>query len=268
MDSAYNVLNRFLKASNRSGINEDLAKFMLSNLDAIPFMKLADIAEKCHVSTPSVIRFCRELGYEDYTDFKENVIDYWRNPSIEKNKSYSRPDVSAPREEYEAAVRVWLGQQYEYNARALMELDRDQVVRLAEDIMNYRHVYILGMGLAGLVAENIRLHLAQMGKIVITLAEPKYNISLTSDSISTLGIVITQHGRLLNNSGGKLLKYLNENCARTWIITQEPKRKREFPVSEVLRVRGGEHMEEEYHTMFYFETLLVKACEVIDKKSK
>lgn len=268
MESAYNVLNRFLKASNRSGINEELAKYILSNLDAIPFMKLADLAEKCHVSTPSVIRFCRELGYEDYTDFKENVVAYWQNPSIEKNKTFSRPNVYTPREDYEASVRTWLGHQYEHNVRALMELDRDKVIRLSEDIMHYRYVYILGIGLSGLVAEQIRLNLAQMGKIVITLAEPKYSISLTSDPAATLGIVITQHGRLLTNANGQLLKYLRKNCDRTWVVTQEPKQKREYPVSEVLRICGGDRIEEEFHTMLYFEALLTKACQVINDKIK
>ena len=47
-----------------------VADFVKDNLHEIPTMTIAELAEKCSVSTPTVIRFCRSLGCEGFSDFK------------------------------------------------------------------------------------------------------------------------------------------------------------------------------------------------------
>ncbi len=61
MENIYNILNNYLRGSNKFGMNESIARFMLAYLDRIPQMKLTEIAARCHTSAPSVIRFCREM---------------------------------------------------------------------------------------------------------------------------------------------------------------------------------------------------------------
>lgn len=262
MESVYNKLNGYLKGSSRFGINEGIARFLLAYLDAVPHMRLAEVAEQCHVSTPSVIRFCRELGYEDFTDFKQSVIRYQQSPTTDEAALRSEWDINGTAEEYDAFIRAWLTRQNEANIQVLLALDRAQIKRLASDIINYRYVYLFGIGLSGLVADHIRIHLAQFGKTAIALAEPQYGVALTPSPKDTLGIIITQHGRYLRNSSYDLLPYLKKNCAKRWVITQEPPRT-SFPADETLYVQSSGHMEEEYHTLFYFEHLLGVACQTL-----
>ena len=72
-DTPSELLNDYLKGSNKSSINEEIARFFIAYLNEIPNLKITEIAEKCHVSTTSIIRFCRELGYLDFTDFKKCI---------------------------------------------------------------------------------------------------------------------------------------------------------------------------------------------------
>ena len=44
MEDVYNLLNRYLRGSNRFGTNEGIARFLLTHLNEIPSMRLVDVA--------------------------------------------------------------------------------------------------------------------------------------------------------------------------------------------------------------------------------
>ncbi len=49
---------------------QKVADYVLENLNAISSMTIGELAGKCGVSKPTVIRFCRSIGCEGYRDFK------------------------------------------------------------------------------------------------------------------------------------------------------------------------------------------------------
>ncbi len=73
MDNIAKVLNDYLKSAKTNSLNFDVANFMLKNINTLSEMRVADVAEQCHVSTPSVIRFCRTIGFEDYKDLRNSL---------------------------------------------------------------------------------------------------------------------------------------------------------------------------------------------------
>lgn len=49
---------------------QKVADYVLENLNAISSMTIGELADKCGVSKPTVVRFCRSIGCEGYRDFK------------------------------------------------------------------------------------------------------------------------------------------------------------------------------------------------------
>ncbi|MDA7963637.1 MurR/RpiR family transcriptional regulator, partial [Ruegeria sp.] len=72
-----------------------VADFVMENLEAVSQMVIADLAEACNVSTPTVIRFCRTLGCDGYRDFK---IKLARNVAVSMQYLAPSQESSAPRD--------------------------------------------------------------------------------------------------------------------------------------------------------------------------
>ena len=54
---------------------KSIANYLLDNQDNIAFDTLEDLAEKIGVSTTTVIRFSRVLGYHGYSDMQKDIQD-------------------------------------------------------------------------------------------------------------------------------------------------------------------------------------------------
>ena len=261
MEDIYNQLNIYLRGSNRTGINETIAKFMLTYLYDIPHLRASDIAERCHTSAPSVVRFCRELGFGGYPDFKDAVDAYIQNVEDKFLVPRAPMDVFGSEEAFTASMVRWTRSMQQYALRTLLAVDRPQMIQLAKDIVSYPKVYVFGIGMAGIVAEQLRIRLARGGKIIIAMPAAQTDIPLTDNKADTLGIVISQHARLFSvtHGGDNLLPYLKQSCAKTWLITQEPVT-RKFSVDETLYILNTENHEAEYHGLLYFEEVLGESC--------
>ena len=142
MEDVHSALNRYIKGSYRFGINENVARFLLSHLEKIPKMKLSEVAEECNVSTPSIIRFCRELGYQDYRQFKQAVSADMRikeEQKIELSRDFAITD---QKDDFKEEVKQLLSEMNKDIAAALMKLDLERLKSLATDILQYEYIYV------------------------------------------------------------------------------------------------------------------------------
>jgi DNA-binding MurR/RpiR family transcriptional regulator len=205
------------------------------------------------------------MGCDDYTDFKQCVIDY--QLEIKDKVHLPKVNVNALQgdKEYKDTLKGWLNQMQEYANTALLEVNRTQLCELAEDILDYNYVYLFGIGMANIVGEQLRIHLARIGKLAISLTEPQKDVPLTSDKDNTLAVVFSQHGNFFKYEP-EILPYLKRNCGKTWLITQCPASKR-FDVSETIRIKANENIEAEYHVLLYFEELLSACCHDLKKQN-
>ena len=70
MDSP-NLIRRI--ADNRAKLRKSEAKvadFVLANANGVINMRIVDLAAHSEVSEPTVIRFCRALGFDGFQSFK------------------------------------------------------------------------------------------------------------------------------------------------------------------------------------------------------
>ncbi|OAN71730.1 transcriptional regulator [Rhodobacteraceae bacterium EhC02] len=68
------LLKRILEMTQNMGAAETrIAEYASSHPDEVMYMSMAALSKKCEVSDPTIMRFCRRLGFEGYQDFKINL---------------------------------------------------------------------------------------------------------------------------------------------------------------------------------------------------
>lgn len=72
-DELYHLLRYFRALQPESTFYQPL-RFILDNLASLAAMSIYDMAEKCFVSTATISRLCKELGFKNYQDFKIRVF--------------------------------------------------------------------------------------------------------------------------------------------------------------------------------------------------
>jgi DNA-binding MurR/RpiR family transcriptional regulator len=48
-------------------------KYVISNIEKIPYMTIRELANEMHISTSTLLRFCSKNGYDGYSEFKKAV---------------------------------------------------------------------------------------------------------------------------------------------------------------------------------------------------
>lgn len=74
--SRFNLLTSLLSILNTNDENDTnfvIAKYFLTHLDDIANMSIYDLADNCFVSRSSVQRFIKSIGYDSYTQIKQNL---------------------------------------------------------------------------------------------------------------------------------------------------------------------------------------------------
>ncbi len=50
--------------------------YVITNLQAVQYMKIRELAENTHVSTTSILRFCKKLNCDGYSEFRVYIKEY------------------------------------------------------------------------------------------------------------------------------------------------------------------------------------------------
>lgn len=213
MHNLADTLNDYLKGNYKNSINEEIARYFIVYLADIPNLKLAEVADRCHVSTSTVIRFCREIGFLDFTHFKKCVQ---ASNIANKAERYRTSFSKFPKDLEYYKNKITTQNNKIIDSLSMIELQK--IDELAKDIFNYRYVYILGESLSILVGEYMRIQLVGLDKHIITLSSPKMDIPLSPHKEETLAIVITQRNNYLE-SNLNIIPYLQNNCNKMWMVT-------------------------------------------------
>ena len=144
-------------SNKRDSTNGQIAAFILEHLDEIRDDSIRDLASKTHVSISSISRFCRDMGLQDYMEFKNLIA----TTSLKFEICSQSKSLTVQKDEYIAAVQDSL-------ARVHNSLDMKLLYQLADDIRRYPKVAIFGMLKAETVAMNLQSDLAMLGKVSTT----------------------------------------------------------------------------------------------------
>lgn len=82
-----NVLNKIRQEqATFSAAQRQVAAYVLENYHQIPFLSISSLAENIGVSNNSIIKFCNQLGFAKFTEFKRIFADHAHTELISFNK--------------------------------------------------------------------------------------------------------------------------------------------------------------------------------------
>ena len=60
--------HEMIKSFNQ--LEMDVYNYIISNEEKVVYMKVRELAEEVHVSTTTILRFCKKVGCEGYSEFR------------------------------------------------------------------------------------------------------------------------------------------------------------------------------------------------------
>ena len=153
--------------SDGSASNRSIADYLLRNQVRVTALGIGELAESCGVSTATISRFARDIGFKNYSAMRNEVattlqsvlqpVDKLRN-NIARRASASAPALESL--EYAAA-----------NVKACSQaLDLRELEQVVTVLTRARAVYVMGFGLSSQLAGMLALHLQPFCQQVIEVA--------------------------------------------------------------------------------------------------
>lgn len=136
-------------------------KFIISNIEKIPYMTIRELASDIHISTSTLLRFCNKNGFEGYSEFKKAINDEIHllktQPPLEDlqelNLFFQRTNSSAFERKLSSAIEI---------------------------IKNSDYLIFIGNGSSGTLAKYGARLFSNMGKFSVGLEDTFYPIETYS----------------------------------------------------------------------------------------
>jgi DNA-binding MurR/RpiR family transcriptional regulator len=141
-----------------SPVGQKIAKAILEDPERVVDVSIQQLAREISVSEASIVRFCRTLGLEGFSDLKMALL---------KNAAPTQiPSVFEEIDEndsMEAVARNVFVRNLNTLQIAMQRLDFGAVTAAAELLRNARKIVILGSAASASIAENFYIHLFRVG---------------------------------------------------------------------------------------------------------
>jgi RpiR family carbohydrate utilization transcriptional regulator len=171
-----------------------VGKLVLQDPRAFANLPVTELADRAHVSKPTVVRFCRSVGYDGLSDFKLKLAG-----SVSEGVPFIHRSVDADDKTNDVAVKVidntvaaFLKYRNDASSFAL-----DQAAQaLAETHATGRRIEFYGVGNSGIVAQDAQHKFFRLGMNIVAYSDGHMQVM----SASMLGkgdcvVVISNSGR-------------------------------------------------------------------------
>ena len=134
-----------------------IANYILRKPEDVELYTITKIAEFTGTSKSAVLRFCQKLGYEGYSEFRYDMINYLLNKGSESEEKKSH-----------------IGKTLMLFNKAVADLehvDQDEVYNLIDAITKANQVYSTGVYKTNLIAQKFAYNFIDRGKEVFLLKD-------------------------------------------------------------------------------------------------
>ncbi len=171
-----------------------VGKLVLSDARAFANLPISELADRAHVSKPTVVRFCRSLGYDGLTDFKRKLAG-----SVSEGVPFIHRSVDTDDKVSDVVVKV-----IDNTVSAFLKYRNDAstfaigkaVDALSLACQNGKRIEFIGVGNSGIVAQDAQHKFFRLG--VNTIAYSDGHMQVMSASLLVPGdclVVISNSGR-------------------------------------------------------------------------
>lgn len=196
------------------GTEQRIAKFLLEYRDSLVAMNAAELAREAGVSSASVIRFARQMGYRGYPEFK---VDYLSDEKQHKAESLYG---NLSRNDDTAQIIVKSGQLFISAIEKSLELLEPAAVdAVAQKLVEAKRIVLFGIGSSAIVANDIFHKLIRVNKSALFSPDLHVQLSYSANlGEGDLAIAVTARGN--TPEVNRMLKSAHENGCTTIALTR------------------------------------------------
>lgn len=215
------VFNMFTNEQIRtfSDLEYELYNYIMKNSREVTYMRIRELANETHVSTTTILRFCKKLGFDGFTEFKVQLKNYLAEEETYRlNNTYTTVS--------------------DFVERTLSANYESKIKEIAEVVAKAKIVIFIGAGTSGVIAEYGARFFSGLKKFSLHIKDPYFPIyshyitdsvtivlSVSGESKSTMEKLdrLKQDGSIIvsltNHSDSSLAKMSDYNLA--YYITTE-----------------------------------------------
>jgi len=184
---------------------KDVYQAVLANPQGIVDKSIQEAANIYKVSSASIQRFVKKVGYRGYTEFKLDVED-----TINPQKTLKRTDNSNLRKIMSAYIATF---------QTLKEMNMDSILeQLVRDIKKYKIIKALGIGNTALSAEQLVYSMYSEDKFIEAVQDKiKIDYLESCMDIDNLLIIFSVTGS--TDTYSHIMKSAKKNKIKTYLIT-------------------------------------------------
>jgi DNA-binding MurR/RpiR family transcriptional regulator len=149
--------------------------YVLTNQEQVQYMTIRELADKSHVSTSTILRFCSKLGFDGYSEFK-GALKHYINTVV----------ATPPKEDLGELLSYFLNT----NTNAF-EYELSKGVDLIKSATN---IIFVGIGTSGIMARYGSRYFANVGKLSWWFDDVHYPILNNMELDNTLVIFLSVSG--------------------------------------------------------------------------
>lgn len=155
------ILLRQINSSIKKGNAYDIAKALLEHYDEIPDLTIHELADACYISSASLSRFIRTIGFDQYAEFRNACK---KSIGIDVDYSYkvakaSVEDMQPILERYTESIKENISFTYEH-------MDYKQLERITTLMFEAKELAFFGLEFATLIGQHFQIKMASMNKLV------------------------------------------------------------------------------------------------------
>ncbi len=172
-------------------------KYVMQHKEKVIYMRIRDLADEAHVSTSTIMRFCRKLDCQGFSEFKVKLklsLDEKRDISIKSGQKIVA----------------------EFLERTQNENFTSKLEEAADTISKANHVYFIGIGSSGALAEYGARYFSSLGKFSTYLKDWYAPIHANLTNSITIALSVSgeneftiSHIHKLKDKNSKILSVTN-----------------------------------------------------------
>jgi DNA-binding MurR/RpiR family transcriptional regulator len=183
-------------------LETSLYNYISQNMEKVAYMRIRELADETHVSTTTILRFCRKLNCEGFSEFKVKL-----KMNLEKTKR--------------TIIKSSQHSIVEFFERTLKGDLEEKIKEAAIQVNKAENVIFIGIGSSGILAEYGARYFSSLGKFSLYIKDPHFPIhsKLRNNSV-TIALSVSgennytvNHLHLLKQEGSKVISITNNKLS-------------------------------------------------------
>ncbi|WP_332631318.1 MurR/RpiR family transcriptional regulator [Halalkalibacter flavus] len=147
-------------------LETSLYNYIMKNEDKVAYMRIRELADETHVSTSTILRFCRKMNCDGFSEFKTKLKLH-----LKENKKTTIKNIEHSLMDF-----------FERISQGNIE---EQIMKAAYLLAKANNVIFIGTGSSGIMAEYGARYFSSIGKFSMYIKDPYFPIhaKLLSDSV-------------------------------------------------------------------------------------